>query len=83
MESKVTSVSISELEQEYGDQATFVIIPAEETAESADKLAEYGFTELKHGLVVFDGEGDAIVKLPGHMFGREEIEEGLQLVLGT
>jgi len=69
---------VSELEQEYEGKATFTIVSPEETAQSADALAEYGFTELKHGLVVFDGEGNATTKLPGHMFGREEIEAGLR-----
>ena len=58
-----------------------MIIPAEETAESAADLELYGFTELKHGLVVFDGEGEVAVKIPGHQFGREEIEAGLLQVL--
>ena len=76
------SAAVSELEQEYEGQAKFVIISPEETAQSADAIAEYGFTDLKHGLVVFDREGNATTKLPGHMFGRTEIEAGLKAVLG-
>ena len=70
-----------ELEQDYEGQATFTIISAEETAASADDIEAFGFTDLRHGLVVFDGEGEPRVKLPGHMFGRAEIEEGLKRVL--
>jgi len=73
---------VRELEQEYEGQAKFTIISPEETAASADAIEEYGFTDQKHGLVVFDGQGAAIVKLPGHMFGRPEIEAGLKQVLG-
>lgn len=70
-----------ELEQEYEGRARFDIVPPEETAESGDELAEYGFTELKHGLVVLDPEGEAVAKLPGHQFGRAEIEAALQEAL--
>jgi len=73
---------VRELEQDYEGQARFTIVSPEQTAASAEALEEYGFTELKHGLVVFDAEGAAVVKLPGHMFGRPEIEAGLKQVLG-
>ena len=72
-----------ELEQDYEGRATFTIISAEETAASADDIEAFGFADLKHGLVVFNGEGEPEVKLPGHMFGRAEIEEGLKGVLGS
>ena len=71
-----------ELEQDYEGRATFTIVSAEQTAASADDIEAFGFTALKHGLVVFDGEGEPRVKLPGHMFGRPEIEQGLKGVLG-
>ena len=70
-----------ELEQDYEGQATFTIISPEETAASFDEIEAFGFADLRHGLVVFDGEGEPRVKLPGHMFGRAEIEEGLKRVL--
>ena len=72
-----------ELEQEYEGRATFTIVSPEQTAASADEIEAFGFTDLRHGLVVFDGEGEPRVKLPGHMFGRAEIEEGLKEVLGS
>ena len=72
-----------ELEQDYEGQATFTIISPEETAASFDEIEAFGFADLRHGLVVFDGEGEPRVKLPGHMFGRAEIEEGLKRVLGS
>ena len=70
-----------ELEEEYGEQVDFVIVPADVTAQSQDEIAEFGFTDLRHGLVAFDAEGEAQVKLPGHQFGREEIEAAIQAVL--
>ena len=72
-----------ELEQDYEGQAIFTIVSAEETAASFDDIEAFGFADLRHGLVVFDGEGEAKVKLPGHMFGRAEIEKGLKGVLGS
>ena len=72
---------MGELETDYGDRAEFVVVSAEETAERQDEIDEYGFTGLKHGLVVFSSSGEALVKIPGHQFGREEIEEALIEVL--
>jgi len=73
---------VSELAQEYEGRATFTIVSPEETTAAAAEIEAFGFTDTKHGLVVFDGEGTAQVKLPGHMFGRTEIEAGLNKVLG-
>ncbi|MEX1025100.1 MAG: hypothetical protein WD226_08485 [Planctomycetota bacterium] len=72
---------MSELEQEYGEQVDFVIVPAEETALCGDDIEAFGFTELKHGLVIFDGEGRTAATLAGHQFGRAEIERALTGVL--
>ncbi len=74
---------MGELEQEYGERVDFVIIPAEETLARSDELEEYGLKEALHGLVIFDADGEAQVKMPGHQFGRPEIEEGLLGVLGA
>lgn len=72
---------MGELETEYGDRADFVVVSAEETAQRQEEIALYGFTDLKHGLVVFSSTGEAVVKLPGHQFGKEQIEAGLLQVL--
>ena len=72
---------MSELEQEYGNRVDFVIVPAEKTAHSRLDLERFGFTALKHGLVAFDAAGEPVVKIPGHQFGREEIEAAVQAVL--
>ena len=72
---------MGELETEYGNSIEFNIIGAEETAAKADELAIYGFTDLKHGLVVFDANGDAQVKMPGHEFGKAEIQAAIEKVL--
>lgn len=72
---------MSELEQQYGTYADFNIISPEETLASPDEIEEFGFVEMKHGLVIFDANGEAKVKMPGHQFGKEEIAAGLHQVL--
>lgn len=72
---------MSELEQEYAGQAEFVIVSPEDTANSQDDIEKFGFTQFKHGLVIFDGEGEPKTLLPGHQFGRAEIEAGLVALL--
>ncbi len=74
---------MSELETEYGDRVNFNVVPAEQTAQSADEIELYGFTALKHGLVGFNSAGEAVVKIPGHQFGKDRIEEAVQTVLAN
>jgi hypothetical protein len=69
--------AVGELETEYGDRIDFVIVPAEETARRGDEIEAHGFTALKHGLVGFGPDGEARVRMPGHQFGRAEIEAAL------
>lgn len=72
---------MGELEGQYGDRVEFNIVPAAETAKRGDEIALYGFTDLKHGLVGFSAQGEARVKLPGHQFGKPEIEAAIQKIL--
>ena len=72
---------MGELEGEYGDRVDFVLIPAEETARRKDEIEAFGFSELRHGLVVFTRAGEPRVKLPGHQFGKDEIVAAIDLVL--
>ncbi|MEM7309195.1 MAG: hypothetical protein AAF682_21100 [Planctomycetota bacterium] len=72
-----------ELESEYGDRVYFNVVPAEETAKVPDQIEAFGFTELKHGLVTFSPGGDAVVKLPGHDFGKEEIAAAIEAALAA
>ena len=75
------AAAVSELQPEYAGRVDFVLIPAEETALRSEEIAAFGFTDLKHGLVAFDAEGEPVVKLPGHNFGREEIVAATEAVL--
>ena len=49
--------AVGELEPEYEGRIDFVIISAEETAQRADEIEEFGFTEQKHGLVASRARG--------------------------
>ena len=73
--------AVGELEKDYGRWMDFNVIPAEVTAESQEEIEAFGFAELRHGLVVFDAAGDVAATLPGHQFGRSEIEAALQPLL--
>jgi len=77
------AAAVGELETEYGDRIDFLIVPAEQTAERQDEIEAFGFTALKHGLVIFDGDGEAEVKMPGHQFGEPEIRAGIETVLAN
>jgi len=70
---------VRELEQDYEGQAKFSVIAP--TAASFDEIQAFGFADLRSGVVVFGKDREAKVKLPGHMFGRAEIEAGLKSVL--
>jgi len=73
--------AVGELEQEYGARVDFRVVPAEETARSQADIEAFGFTAQKHGLVVFDGSGEPRVKLPGHQYGKAEIQAAIEEVL--
>lgn len=75
------TAAVSELETQYADQAKFVIVSPEETQAAVAELEEFGFSDQKHGLVIFDAAGEAVVKMPGHNFKKPEIEKGLKDVL--
>ena len=73
--------AVRELQTEYNGRLDFNIISGAETQRSYDKIAEYGFIELKHGLVIFSAAGEPIVTLPGHQYGKAEIAAGIEQVL--
>ena len=70
-----------ELQPEYAGRIDFVVIPAEETAQRPAEIEAFGFTDLKHGLVAFNAQGEAVVKIPGHNYGRAEILVAVETVL--
>ncbi len=72
-----------ELEPEYQGRVRFNVIDAVETAKRPQEIEEFGFTELRHGLVAFTPAGEPVVKLPGHQFGKTEIVSAIDQVLAA
>jgi hypothetical protein len=66
---------VRELEKEYEGQFKFEIIPPEETLKRAEELGLYDLGS--HGLVVLAPDGKELAHLPGHQFGRAEIEAAM------
>lgn len=73
--------AVGELAVEYEGRVRFNIVSAEETAKRGDEIELYGFTEQLHGLVALDPSGAPVAKLPGHMFGKDEIREAIEATL--
>ncbi len=74
---------MGELEQVYGDRMDFNVVSAEVTAQSQDEIEALGFGDLRHGLAIYGPSGEPEVTLPGHQFGRAEIEAALRGVLSA
>ncbi len=74
---------MGELEGEYAGRIDFVVIDAEETARRGQEIEEFGFTELRHGLVGFSSAGEPLVRLPGHQFGKPEIVAAIDTLLAA
>lgn len=75
--------AVRELQVKYESQINFTIIPAEETLRRTEEVNSFGFEALLHGMVAFNLEGEAVVKIPGHRFGKAEIEAAVQKVLNA
>ena len=72
---------MGELEPQYEGRVDFNIISAEETKLRSEEINSYGFQKELHGLVGFDAAGNVVVKLPGHNYGKAEIEVAVATVL--
>lgn len=75
--------AVGELAQEYEGRVEFNVISAEETAKAGKEIESFGFTDQRHGLVAFSSKGEALVKLPGHQFGKAEIKTAVETVLAA
>ena len=65
------------LDKEFGDALVVNVFDAS-TAESKQKIAEYGFEN--HGLVIFDKDGDLRTKMNGHEWTEAQIRDALDKV---
>ncbi|MEQ1892041.1 MAG: hypothetical protein ABL998_05820 [Planctomycetota bacterium] len=68
---------MSELRETNGATVDFTIVEPADTAARADELARYNLTARKHGTVAFDAQGEPIVILGGHSYGKAELEMAL------
>jgi hypothetical protein len=66
---------------EYQGRIDFEIVPAAETARRRAEMESYGFADAKHGLVAFTRDGEPLVKIPGHNYGKEEIVAAIKKLL--
>ncbi len=66
------------LDKEYGDALQCDVVDAT-TAESKQKIAEYGFEN--HGLVIFDSDRRVRKKMDGHKWTESQIRAALSEVL--
>jgi len=74
----VTAI-VNGLEQEYGAEVTAEFLDAT-TPENKQKIqTEFGFKT--HGLVIYDGDGELLQKLDGHLLKEPEIRGALQEIL--
>ena len=75
--------AVGELQTEYGSRIYFNVVPAEESLKRTDEINGFGFEAQLHGLVAFDADGEALVKIPGHQFSKQEIEDAIQVILAA
>lgn len=70
--------AVGELQNEYADRVSFVVVPGEETKARAEEIERYHLSARGHGLVAFDAAGEPVMTIAGHQFGRDEILVAIQ-----
>ncbi len=70
------------LEKEYEGRLTVMIGEAQSEEGLAAKKT-YGWDQNLHGLVVLDGDGEAVGDLEGHNYGADEIREKIEAALAN
>ena len=69
--------AVRELENDYSDVVDFSIVGPEITSTG---IGERLFGDQMHGLLGVDTEGNGLVNLPGHRFGKDEIIDAIETV---
>lgn len=70
--------AVGELQNEYPDRVSFVIVPGAETKQRTAEIERYHLASRGHGLVAFDAAGEPVMTIAGHQFGRDEIVMAIQ-----
>ena len=71
-----------ELEKEYEGRIT-VDIRDVNTDEGQAAVKKYGWEEPLHGLVTLKPDGTMVGTLPGHRYGKEEIQQKIEELLAA
>ena len=73
---------MGELADEYDGQVEFNVLPYPED-ELAQKqlIRDYGWEAQLHGLLGIDESGKVVRNLPGHNFGKPQIEDVVEELL--
>ena len=71
---------MGELSKQYEGRVEFTIASAK-TPEGQEAVKKYELDARKHGLVVLDGKGNVAARIPGHNFGKEEIQAVVEELL--
>lgn len=69
--------AVSELRETHGSSVDFTVVEPADTAARADEIARYQLSARKHGTVAFDAQGEPVVILGGHSYGKAELEMAL------
>lgn len=71
---------MSELAREYEGKVQFTVTPVV-SAEGAAAKETYDFGQAGHGLVCFDANGNVAEVIPGHDYGKGDIEFEIEQLL--
>ena len=71
---------MGELKPEYEGRVEFEVVSLE-TEEGRARSEGIDFGGLRHGLVGIDRHGAQAVAIPGHNFGKEELQEKVEDLL--
>ena len=71
---------MSELGKEYEGRIT-VTIKDVNTEEGKAAVEKYGWQDPKHGLVTLGPDGEMVGTLPGHTYGKDEIQQKIDELL--
>lgn len=73
---------MSELEKEYEGRVRFEVRDAN-SEEGKTAVETYGWQEALHGLVTLGPDGKMVGTIPGHRYGRAEVQAKVEELLAA
>jgi hypothetical protein len=73
---------VSELEVEYAGRVRFAVRDVN-TDEGQAAVEKYGWQEALHGLVTLDADGNMVGTIPGHRYGKEEVQAKVEELIAA